>query len=140
MDRVLKDGDVVTLGEATLTARHTPGHTRGCTTWTMQVADGGKLRDVVVIGSPNVNSGYQLITNRDYPEIADDFAKTFRLLKSLPCDIFLGAHGNYYGMEAKFARLQKEPKTNPFVDPEGYRAYVENRHKAFEGTTQKQQK
>jgi metallo-beta-lactamase class B len=138
--RVLKDGDAVTLGEATLTARHTPGHTRGCTTWTLQAADGGKLRNVVVIGSPNVNAGYQLITNRDYPEIAEDFARTFRLLKSLPCDIFLGAHGNYYGMEAKFARLQKDPKTNPFVDPEGYRAYVENRHKSFQETAQEQQK
>lgn len=140
VDRVLKDGDTVTLGEATLTARHTPGHTRGCTTWTMTAADGGKLLNIVVIGSPNVNPGYQLITNRDYPEIADDFAKTFRLLKSLPCDIFLGAHGNYYGMEAKFARLQKEPKTNPFVDPEGYRAYVENRYQAFRDISQKQQK
>jgi len=140
VDRVLKEGDTVTLGDATLTARHTPGHTRGCTTWTMQAADGGQLRNVVIIGSPNVNAGYQLITNRDYPEIADDFARTFRLLKSLSCDIFLGAHGNYYGMEAKYARLQKEPKTSPFVDPEGYRAYVENRHKAFQETTQKQQK
>ena len=96
VDRVLKDGDTVTLGEATLTARLTPGHTRGCTTWTMQATDGGKPRNVVIIGSPNVNPGYQLASNRDYPEIADDFAKTFRLLKSLPCDIFLGAHGNYY--------------------------------------------
>lgn len=139
-------GDFTTLArqisveEATLMARHTPGHTRGCTTWTMQAADGGQMRNVVVIGSPNVNAGYQLITNRDYPEIADDFAKTFRLLKSLPCDIFLGAHGNYYGMEAKHARLQQQPKANPFVDPEGYRAYVENRHKAFQETTQKQRK
>lgn len=131
VDRVLKDGDTVTLGEATMTARHTPGHTRGCTTWTMQVTDGGKPLNVVIIGSPNVNPGYQLITNRDYPEIADDFAKTFRLLKALPCDIFLGAHGNYYGMEAKVARLQKDPKSNPFIDPEGYRAYVENRYQAF---------
>lgn len=131
VDRVLKDGDTVTLGEATMTARHTPGHTRGCTTWTMQVTDGGKPLNVVIIGSPNVNPGYQLITNRDYPEIADDFAKTFRLLKALPCDIFLGAHGNYYDMEAKVARLQKDPKSNPFIDPEGYRAYVENRYQAF---------
>jgi metallo-beta-lactamase class B len=84
VDRVLKDGDTVTLGEATLTARPTPGHTRGCTTWIMQAADGGKSRNVVIIGSPNVNPGYQLITNRDYPEIADDFTRTFRLLKSLP--------------------------------------------------------
>jgi metallo-beta-lactamase class B len=140
VDRVLKDGDTVTLGEATLTARLTPGHTRGCTTWTMQAADGGKSRNVVIIGSPNVNPGYQLVHNADYPEIADDFTKTFRLLKALPCDIFLGAHGNYYGMEAKFARLQGDPKTNPFVDPEGYRAYVEDRDKAFRETLQKQQK
>lgn len=140
VDRVLKDGDTVTLGEATLTARLTAGHTRGCTTWTMQAADGGKARNVVIIGSPNVNPGYQLVNNADYPEIAADFTKTFRLLKALPCDIFLGAHGNYYGMEEKFARLQKDAKTNPFVDPEGYRAYVENRDDAFRDTLQKQQK
>ncbi len=140
VDRVLKDGDTVTLGEATLTARHTPGHTRGCTTWTMSAADGDKKWNVVVIGSPNVNPGYQLLTNRDYPEIAADFAKTFRLLKSLPCDIFLGAHGNYYGMEEKITRLQKEPKTNPFVDPAGYQAYVENRHQAFREKSQPQPK
>jgi metallo-beta-lactamase class B len=139
VDRVLKDADTVTLGEATLTARLTPGHTRGCTTWAMKAMDGGKSRNVVIIGSPNVNPGYQLVSNRDYPEIADDFAKTFRLLKSLPCDIFLGAHGNYYGMVEKFARLQKDPKTNPFVDPDGYRAYVEDREKAFRETRQKQQ-
>jgi metallo-beta-lactamase class B len=131
VDRVLKDGDTIALGEVTLTARHTPGHTRGCTTWTFQTTDAGRTLNVVVIGSPNVNPGYQLITNRDYPEIADDFAKTFRLLKSLPCDIFLGAHGNYYDMEKKFAHLQDGAKTNPFIDPEGYRAYVENRYQAF---------
>ena len=136
VDRVLKDGDTVTLGEATLTARHTPGHTRGCTTWTLKATDGDKKWNVVIIGSPNVNPGYQLLTNRDYPEIAADFAKTFRLLKSLPCDIFLGAHGNYYGMEEKVARLQKDPKTNPFVDPSGYQAYVENRYQAFHEKSQ----
>jgi metallo-beta-lactamase class B len=140
VDRVLKDGDTVTLGEATLTARATPGHTRGCTTWTMQVTDAGKPLHVVIVGSPNVNPGYQLAGNTAYPEIAADFAKTFALLKALPCDIFLGAHGNYYDMEAKVARLDKEPKTNPFVDPEGYRAYVANREAAFRETLQKQQK
>jgi len=139
VDRVLKDGDSVRLGEAQLTARLTPGHTRGCTTWLMRATDGGKSFDVVIVGSPNVNPGYALITNRDYPEIADDYRKTFRLLKSFPCDIFLGAHGSYYGMEAKYARLQKNPKANPFVDPEGYRAYVEDRAKAFGEAVRKQQ-
>jgi metallo-beta-lactamase class B len=95
VDRVLKDHDEVKLGGVTLIARLTPGHTRGCTTWTWQVEDGGKRYDVVVIGSPNVNPGYQLVNNKGYPEIADDFARTFEVLKSLPCDVFLGAHGSY---------------------------------------------
>jgi len=139
VDRVLKDGDIVTLGEARLTARLTPGHTRGCTTWLMQATDGGKSWNVVIVGSPNVNPGYALITNRDYPEIANDYSKTFGLLKSFPCDIFLGAHGSYYGMEAKYSRLQRDPKTNPFVDPKGYRAYVDDRAQAFRETVRKQQ-
>ena len=136
MDRVLKDGDSVTLGEARLTARLTPGHTRGCTTWLMRATDAGKSWNVVIIGSPNVNPGYVLVNNREYPTIADDYAKTFQLLKALPCDIFLGAHGSYYGMEAKYARVN--PKTNPFVDPAGYRAYVEDRFQAFQDAFRKQ--
>ena len=69
--------------------------------------------------------------NKDYPEIADDFAKGFKILKSLPCDVFLGAHGAYYGMLAKYDRVKKEPKNNPFVDPTGYRDYIEEREKTF---------
>ena len=127
---VLKDGDEVKLGDATLIARRTPGHTRGCTTWTWRVADGYKKYDVVVIGSPNVNPGFRLVDNKDYPEIADDYAKTFKVLKSLPCDLFLGAHGAYYGMEAKYERVKGAEK-NPFIDPAGYKEYVELKEKAF---------
>lgn len=140
VDRVLHDGDIVSLGEARLTARLTPGHTRGCTTWLMQARDEGKSLNVVIIGSPNVNPGYELVTNRDYPEIVDDYARTFRLLKSLPCDIFLGAHGNYYGMQAKYTRLQQNPKSHPFVDPDGYKAYVEDRARTFQEATKVQPK
>ncbi len=91
VDRVLEDGEEIKLGGVTLVARRTPGHTRGCTTWTWRVVDGGKTYDVVVIGSPNINPGYRIVGNKDYPEIAADFAKTFQTLKSLPCDVFLGA-------------------------------------------------
>lgn len=131
VDRVLKDGEEVKLGDVTLIARRTPGHTRGCTTWTWRVADGGKDYNVVVIGSPNVNPGYRLVDNPDYPEIADDFAKTFQILKSQPCDVFLGAHGAYYGMSAKYEAFKKGTDKNPFIDAAGYRAYVEEREKAF---------
>jgi metallo-beta-lactamase class B len=91
VDRVLHDGDQVTLGDATLVAHLTPGHTKGCTTWTMKVTEGAKTYDVVIVGSPNVNPGYKLVGNAQYPAIAQDVEKTFRLLNGLPCDIFLGA-------------------------------------------------
>lgn len=130
VDRVLHDGDTVKLGETVLTAHLTPGHTKGCTTWTMKVSDGGKVYNVVIVGSPNVNEGYRLVNNAAYPRIASDFQKTFRVLKSLPCDVFLGAHGSYYEMEAKYARVQ-QGGANPFVDPKGYRAYVAEREQTF---------
>jgi metallo-beta-lactamase class B len=127
VDRRLRDGDEVTLGGSTLTARLTPGHTRGCTTWTMTV-DG---LNAVIIGSPNVNPGYILVGNKDYPGIAADYEMTFRTLKSLPVDLFLGAHGGYYDMNAKHARFLVAGGSNPFIDPEGYHRYVADREKAF---------
>ncbi len=133
VDRVLDDGDKVTIGDLDFIANLTPGHTRGCTTWTWQVADGDRTYDVVVIGSPNVNPGYRLVGNKDYPQIADDFTKTFAVLKNLPCDIFLGAHGAYYGMLAKYDR-SKTATANPFIDSVGYRAYVEQKEHAFRKT------
>lgn len=137
VDRVLNDGDTVTLGEAVLHAHHTPGHTRGCTTWTMQVKDSGKALDVVIVGSVNVNPGFQLVNNNDYPEMANDYARTFRVMKALHCDIFLGAHGSYYDMEAKYARI-KRGAANPFVDPDGYRDYIAEREKAYLRTLHQQ--
>ena len=137
VDRVLHDGDEVQLGGTVLVARLTPGHTKGTTTWTMKVADGGKTYNAVIIGSPNVNAGYKLVNNPLYPQIADDYEKMFRVLKSLPADVFLGAHGNYYGMEAKYARM-KEGGPNPFIDPEGYKSYVTEREQAFRAELAKQ--
>jgi metallo-beta-lactamase class B len=137
VDRVLHDGDEVRLGDTVLVAHLTPGHTKGTTTWTMKVADGGKAYNVVIIGSPNVNAGYKLVNNALYPQIVSDYERMFRVLKSLPCDIFLGAHGNYYGMEAKFARMKKgEP--NPFIDPDGYKNYVAEREQTFRDELAKQ--
>jgi len=130
VDRVLHDGDEVKLGGVVLVAHKTPGHTKGCTTWTMKVREDNKTYNVVIVGSPNVNTGYKLVDNTAYPTIAQDYELTFRTLKSLPCDVFLGAHGSYFGMEAKFPRM-KAGGVNPFVDPEGYRSYVAEREQAF---------
>ena len=138
VDRVLHDGDEVKLGGSVLVAHLTPGHTKGCTTWTMKITDGGKTYDVVIVGSPNVNEGYKLVNNAAYPQIAQDYERMWRVLKSLPCDIFLGAHGAYFGMEAKYARLNSGGP-NPFVDPEGYKSFVAERESAFHTELAKQQ-
>jgi metallo-beta-lactamase class B len=130
VDRVLHDGDKVELGGTVLTAHLTPGHTKGCTTWTMRVQDGGKSYDVVIVGGAGANTGYRLFNNVKYPQIVADFEKTFRVLKSLPCDVYLGAHGGYYGMEAKYARM-KDGGVNPFVDQDGYKYFVAEREKTF---------
>jgi metallo-beta-lactamase class B len=130
VDRVLHDGDRVKLGDATLTAHLTPGHTKGCTTWTMIVNDVLGRRDVVIVGSPNVNPGYKLVGNTVYPHITEDFEKTFRVLKSLPVDYFLGAHGSYFGLEEKFPRF-KSGNVTAFLDPAGYKNYVDEREEAF---------
>jgi metallo-beta-lactamase class B len=137
VDRVLRDGDEVRLGNAVLVARLTPGHTRGCTTWTMKIREGDQERNVVIVGSPNVNPGYRLVNNAAYPNIAADFEKTFEVLKSLPVDYFLGAHGSYYNLEAKYTRMT-QGVASPFIDPEGYRAYVENRERAFRAVLARQ--
>jgi len=130
VDRALKDGDVVELGGSKLVAHLTPGHTKGCTTWTMQLRNGDRTLNAVIVGSPNVNPGYILVGNRDYPGIADDYVKTFAVLKSLPCDLFLGAHGAYFGLAAKYERM-KAGAANPFIDPDGYKAYVAEREDTF---------
>jgi metallo-beta-lactamase class B len=137
VDRVLADGDEVKLGDATLVAHLTPGHTKGCTTWTMKAQEAGKTYNVVIIGSPNVNPGYKLVNNERYPQIASDYERMFAVLKSLPCDIFLGAHGSYFDMEAKYKRL-KDGAPNPFIDPDGYKKYVSQKEQDFRSELAKQ--
>ncbi len=138
VDRVLHDLSKVELGGITLTAHLTPGHTKGCTTWTMDTRDGKQLLHAVIVGSPNVNTGYQLVNNKKYPQIASDFEKEFRVLHALPCDLFLGAHGAYFNMDEKLLKL-KPGSANPFIDPQGYQAYVTDREQAFRQELAKQQ-
>lgn len=132
VDRVLKDGDTISLGGVTLTARHSPGHTRGSTTWLTTAEDGGRRYSVVFSASTTINPGTRLVDRPSYPGIADDFAKTFRLLESLTPDVFLASHTVFFDMAAKRERLGKGGRTHPFVDPEGFRAHVAAKKKVFE--------
>ena len=137
VDRILHDGDTVSLGGTTLTAHLTAGHTRGTTTWTLDEQENGRSLHVVIVGSPNVNPGYKLVGNKAYPQIATDYRHEFEVLKHLPCDIFLGAHGVYFDLAGKYERFKNGDK-NAFVDPEGYMTYVADREHAFEAELQKQ--
>lgn len=137
VDRVLRDRDEVRLGRSVLVARLTAGHTRGCTTWTLTVDEGGRTYNVVIVGSPNVNPGYKLVGNTVYPQIAADYERTFEVLKSLPVDIFLGAHGSYFDLASKYDRM-KAGAPMPFVDPNGYSGYVNERERAFTAELAKQ--
>ncbi len=143
VDRVLHDGDEVRLGGAVLVAHKTPGHTRGCTTWTMRAPIHGELRDVVIVGSWNVNPGYRLVDRPGqpayYPGIAADYERTFVVLKGLPCDVFLGAHGAYFDMLEKLDRARAGAGESVWIDPRGYRAAVAERQQAFETELKRQQ-
>jgi metallo-beta-lactamase class B len=138
VDRVLHDGDEVRLGGTALIAHLTPGHTKGCTTWTVKARAAGKIYDVVIVGSPNVNPGYRLVNNKTYPQIAADYEHGFRVLKALPCDIFLGAHGGYFGLIEKYDRW-KRGDHDAFIDPQGYKAYIADREQAFLTELRRQQ-
>ena len=130
IDKILKDGEQVTLGGTTLTAHLTAGHTPGCTTWTTKAEENGKSYTVLIVCSVGFNPGYVLVNNKDYPSIADDYVRSFKLLRTLPVDVFLGAHGSFYGLQAKYAKLQ-QGGANPFIDPAGFKAYVDDKEKAF---------
>jgi metallo-beta-lactamase class B len=137
VDHELHDGETVELGDTVLTAHLTAGHTKGTTTWTMDAKDGNKTYHVVIVGGPNVNPDSKLVDNTAYSLIADDFAQGFDVLKGLPCDIFLGAHGSYFDLEAKYARMKKGDH-DAFNDPIGYKDYIADREKAFQAELAKQ--
>jgi metallo-beta-lactamase class B len=137
-DRKLRDGDTVQLGDVTMTARHTPGHTKGCTTWTIKVREGSKTYDVVIIGSVSA-PGYKLIGNAGYPTIVEDYESSFKLLKNLPCDVFLAPHGSFFSLHEKRKRLDEGATPNPFVDKDELKRFVERSEKSFRAELKRQQ-
>jgi metallo-beta-lactamase class B len=138
IDRVLHNGEKVTLGSTTLTAVLTPGHTEGCTSWITKTAEGGKTYDVVIMGCIGANGRITLVDNKAYPQIADDFKETYRVLRTLHADVFMGSHTEHYNMKEKYAALGKG--TNPFIDAEGYLNAIDNYERVFNYKLQQQTK
>jgi metallo-beta-lactamase class B len=135
VDRALLGAEAVRLGGAVLVAWKTPGHTKDCTTWTMKMTDdkSGKICHTTIVGSPNVN-------NLEYPTIAWSYQHAFMVWKQFPWEniVFLGAHGSYYDMKTKYAKLN-DGGENPFIDTAGYKAYIADREGAFREELKKQQ-
>ena len=143
VDRILHDGDTVSLGGVDLVAHKTAGHTRGCTTWTLRVPMQGHLRNVVIVGSWHVNEGVRLVDRpghpASYPGIAADYAHTFVVLSQLPCDVFLGAHGEFFAMMDKLKRAQAGAGESVWTDPTGYKEAVAEAKHDFEDELKRQQ-
>ena len=118
IDRVINDGEQLTLGNETLTAHLTPGHTVGCTSWELTVNEGGTDYKVVINCSIGVNPNYQLYNNPDNPTIVDQYRQSHTTLRALKADVPLGSHPAMYNMNEKYARIGQTP--NPFIDPAGY--------------------
>lgn len=134
VDRRLADGEKVTLGGVELTARLTPGHTRGCTTWTWNA---GGLQAVVVCSASILD--YRFVGQESYPGIAADFERTFATLQALPCDLFLASHGRFFDLDGKRTlALRGMGMRNPFVDPAGYKAWAAEAESAFRAAVERQ--
>lgn len=138
IDRILHDGDEVTLGGSTLVAHLTPGHTRGCTTWTMKVKEGSGTYNVVIIGSLGVNPGFKLVNNLQTPHIAEEYMQSYKVLRSLPCDVPLGSHPAMYNLAAKYPKIGNG--SNPFIDPDGYKEELDVQEALFRSILEQQQK
>ena len=139
IDRLVDEGDTVTLGGTTLTAHVLPGHTKGCLAWTMDLTEGGKTYHALVECSLN-GQFLQYVGNTDYPGIAEDMRATYKKARALPADVFLSSHASFYGLAEKYAKLQarREGDPNPFIDPTGYQAHVDEFEKTFEAALARQ--
>lgn len=129
-DKTFSDGWNLKLGGTKVTASVTPGHTKGCTTWSTTVNEGGKKVNVIFVCSTTA-PGYNLINNAKYPEIANDFNRTFERMKGFKVDIFLSAHASQFKLAEKMQALRRGTQPNPFIDPQGYKAYLDATEEAF---------
>jgi metallo-beta-lactamase class B len=131
-DAYVEDGEKIALGHTVLTAHLTPGHTKGCSSWTMTTHVNGKPVDVLFICSLTVLPSYRLLSEPGYPEMASDFAASFKTLRALPCQIFIASHGVFFDLKGKRAKLAQQPPVNPFIDPEGCHKYIDAAEKHYD--------
>jgi metallo-beta-lactamase class B len=128
-DQIVHDGEALQLGNQIMIAHLTPGHTKGCTTWTTKIHAENKVYDVVFVGSQSALD-YKFAGQESYAGITDDFERSFALLKHLPCDIFLASHGSFFHFVEEHKRLLGG-NSNAFIDPDGYKTYLRESERDF---------
>lgn len=138
VDRRIHDGETISLGGTTVTAHLTPGHTKGCTSWSLGVEEKAKSYHVVIDCSTTV-AGNQLVNNTKYPGIVADYERSFAVLRKLPADVFLGPHPSFFHMREKLAQ-RRTGGPNPFVDPGELRRFVEESERDFRVELDRQRK
>lgn len=137
VDHVFKDGDKIELGGTTITAHLTPGHTKGATSYSIDINENNKLYHVLIANMPALNEGVVLVGNPAYPEIAKDYVKAFNVLRSLPCDVFLSSHTTQFHFNRKF-HLDTTYDRERYVDPEGFQFELDHLQDLFYADLQQQ--
>lgn len=141
VDHRFKDGDTIRVGSTALTAHVTAGHTPGCTSWSFPVRDGDRELLAVDVCSLTLLPFMKLADPQVYPGIRTDFEASFRTLRALPADIFLGSHGSFFNLGRKrAARATAAHPVDPFIDRDGYLRHIDNAEKSFRETLAKQQR
>ncbi len=132
VDHIFDDGEVVRVGPLELTAHVTPGHTRGCTSWSFPVQDGERALLAVNICSLTLFPFVSLVEPETYPGVRADFESSFRMLRSLSADLFLASHASWFELSRKRrAQAEAENPADPFIDPEGYLAFIDGEEEDF---------
>jgi metallo-beta-lactamase class B len=137
VDGIIHDGEDVKVGDAVMSPHVTPGHTRGCTTWTTKVSEGGRSYEVLFLCSVSA-PGYKLVNNPKYPNIVDDYRESFRRLKKMHVDVFLASHGSFFNLEAKHNAIG-EGKPNAFIVAGEFAAFIDRSERDFDAQLAKQQ-
>jgi metallo-beta-lactamase class B len=137
VDGTFKDGEKISLGGTDLTAYWMPGHTKGSTSYGLDVTENGKTYHVLIANLGNINEGTVLLHNPKYPNIIQDFERTFRVQKEVPCDVFLSSHAGQFGLLHKWhPGLPYDP--DRFVDRDGYLRAVERSEGRFQAQLQQE--
>lgn len=138
VDKIIKSGDRVKLGNVSMRSHMLPGHTEGNTAWSLTADDNGKKYTVLIAPSMSVNAGVKLVNNKEWAGVTDAYISSFKKLRTLKCDVFLSSHAGFFDFEGKIKKLAAGVRPNPFIDRTGFISYVDRMETAFKAELKRQ--